>query len=76
MGTDNSTEGVLAHHLQAFGGGDLDAIMSDYGDDSVVLTPDAVLEGPAGIKPLFEAFFAELKAKLPDTIEKAAAVAA
>ena len=59
MGTDGSTQGVLTHHLQAFGEGNLDAIMSDYGDDSVVFTPDAVLQGLAEIKPLFEAFFAE-----------------
>ena len=59
MGTDSSTQGVLSHHLQAFGEGNLDAVMSDYGDDSVLFTPDAVLQGPVEIKPLFEAFFAE-----------------
>ena len=41
-----STEEVLNHHLQAFGEGNLEAILEDYNDDSIVCTrrPDGRLE--------------------------------
>ncbi len=34
------TEKVVAHHLKAFGDGDLEAILADYTEDSVLLTPN------------------------------------
>ena len=54
-----STKDVLEHHLQCFGGGDLEGILSDYAADAVLFTPDGPLIGPDAIKPLFEAMFAE-----------------
>ena len=55
-----STEEVLDHHRQAFGAGDLTAILEDYTDESIVITPDgAVLRGPGQMAPFFKAFFAE-----------------
>ncbi len=54
-----STEEVLNHHLQAFGEGNLEAILEDYNEDSILCTPDGLLDGLKEIKPLFEAFFAE-----------------
>jgi ketosteroid isomerase-like protein len=54
-----STEAVLDHHLQAFGAGDLSGLLEDYTDESVIITPDGVLRGPAQITPLFQAFLAE-----------------
>jgi len=54
-----STQEVLDHHLQAFGEGDLEAILKDYNEDSILCTQDGVLEGLHEIKPLFESFFAE-----------------
>ena len=50
-----STQAVLEHHLQAFGEG-LEAIMADYTDDSVVITPDATYRGLAEIRGFFTAF--------------------
>jgi ketosteroid isomerase-like protein len=54
-----STNDVLEHHLQCFGGGDLEGILSDYTADAVLFTPDGPLIGPDAIRPLFEAMFAE-----------------
>ena len=46
-----STEEVLNHHLQAFGEGNLEAILEDYNEDSILCTPDGLLEGLNEIKP-------------------------
>ena len=54
-----STEEVLNHHLQAFGEGNLEAILEDYNEDSIICTQEGLLEGLNGITPFFEAFFAE-----------------
>ena len=48
------TEATLAHHLEAFGKGDVDDILSDYTAESKIFTPDGVLEGTAAIRPFFE----------------------
>ncbi len=50
-----STQAVLEHHLQAFGEG-VEAIMADYTDDSVVITPDATYRGLDEIRGFFIAF--------------------
>lgn len=54
-----TTQAVLEHHLQGFGGGDMEGILSDYADDAVLFTPDGPLRGRQDIKSLFEAMFAE-----------------
>lgn len=48
-----ATKMVIEHHLQAFGSGDIEAIMSDYTEESVVITPEATLRGLEQIKGLF-----------------------
>ena len=48
-----TTEKVIQHHLAAFGSGDMDALLSDYTEESVVLTPDTTLIGLDQIKALF-----------------------
>ena len=45
-----------AHHLQAFGIGDVDEILKDYTEASVIMTPDGPLHGLDEIRPLFEKF--------------------
>ncbi len=55
--SSEQTERVLMHHLQAFGEGDVEAIMEDYTDESVIITPDGPLNGSDEIRPLFEHFF-------------------
>jgi hypothetical protein len=50
-----STEATLNHHLQAFSEG-VDAIMSDYVPESVLFTPDGILQGLEPIRGFFDAF--------------------
>ena len=54
-----TTLSVLEHHLQAFGEG-IDAIMQDFTDDSVVITPDATHRGLSEIRTFFTAIVADL----------------
>ena len=54
-----STEEVLNHHLETFGKGDLDGVLSDYTEDSVLFTPQGPLRGVSAIKPLFVSLLAE-----------------
>jgi hypothetical protein len=48
-----STANILAHHLESLVDGDIDAIMSDYSDSSVLITPDGPLRGLSEIRRLF-----------------------
>ena len=48
-----TTEEVLFHHLQAIQSGDLDAVVSDYADNSLMFTIDAVLKGRDEIRQFF-----------------------
>lgn len=54
-----STEEVLQHHLEAFGAGDVDGILSDYAEDAVVINENGVMKGHDEIRPLFDAFVEE-----------------
>ncbi len=55
-----STRDVLNHHLEAFGAGDVDGIVSDYTEDSVILTPDGPVRGLSAIRGMFENFTGKL----------------
>ena len=37
--TEKRTEETLLNHLCAFGSGDLDAVVADYDEDAVFITP-------------------------------------
>ena len=50
-----TTEATLSHHLRAFAEG-VDAIMLDYGVDSVLFTPDGPLRGLETIRAFFDGF--------------------
>jgi ketosteroid isomerase-like protein len=50
-----ATKDVLHHHLAAFGAGDVDEMLKDYTDDSVLITTDGPI---TGLGPLREAFTA------------------
>jgi ketosteroid isomerase-like protein len=56
----DTTRQVLNHHLGVLGAGDLDAILSDYTDDSLVIGPDGALKGRPAIQGFFEAVLASL----------------
>lgn len=44
---------VFQHHAEALGAEDIDAIVSDYADDAVFITPNGVLRGKDGIREAF-----------------------
>lgn len=44
---------IFAHHAQALGAEDLDAIVSDYADDALFITPDGVRRGQDGVREGF-----------------------
>ena len=57
-----TAEAVFRHHLEAFGAGDLDEILTDYTDDSVAIYDDRVARGRDEIRAFFEHW---LEALLP-----------
>ncbi len=59
---DDPAGAVLDRHLAAFAAHDLDALMADYTENSVMVTPQAVLHGPAEIRPLFAGLVEEFSA--------------
>ena len=52
-----TTEAVIRHHLAASAAADLEAVMFDYADDAVVISPASVLRGAAEIRAFFTQFF-------------------
>ncbi len=54
-----STQQVLDHHLQAARGGDLNGILEDYTDGSIVITPDGVRRSRNEMSEFFSTLFAE-----------------
>ena len=54
-----TTQQVLEHHLKCIGAGDLDGVLGDYTDESVLITQNGVLKGPSEMASLFQGFFEE-----------------
>jgi ketosteroid isomerase-like protein len=52
-----STNDVLGHHLTAFGEGDVEEILKDYNEDSILLHPDGVVKGLQQVKAFFTEIF-------------------
>ena len=50
----SQTEDVLNHHLQSFGGGDVDELVSDYTEDSVILFESNLITGLDNIRAFFD----------------------
>lgn len=57
--SDGGAAGVLDHHLASFGSGDVDAIVSDYASDAVILIPGTAFRGHDEIRGLFDALVEE-----------------
>ena len=51
---------IFQHHAQALGAGDLEAIVEDYADDAVFITPAGTLEGKDGIRKAFTQLLADV----------------
>jgi len=54
-----STKDVFDHHLACFAAGDLEGTLSDFSEQSVLMTPLGALRGPSEIRTFFEAAYAE-----------------
>jgi ketosteroid isomerase-like protein len=66
----NQTEQVITQHLSAFiEGRGIEAILADYHDDAVFLTPQAVYRGKPAIGEFFEGFLANLPAGARDDFQ-------
>ncbi|MCH7790510.1 MAG: nuclear transport factor 2 family protein [Acidobacteria bacterium] len=50
-----SAQEVLDHHVEALMAGDLDAILSDYADDAVMISPMGVAKGHEALGGMFGA---------------------
>ena len=50
---ENDTRKVLDHHWQAFKQGNLDAVMEDYTEESILILPDGTHEGLDEIREVF-----------------------
>ncbi len=55
MAKKATTESVLQHHVQALMSRDLDEILKDYCEDSVMCTPMGTAKGIKGIRESFTA---------------------
>ncbi len=55
---------VFAHHGQALAAGNLDEILADYSEDSVVITSAGAARGNEGIRKMF----VKLLDELPDAV--------
>ena len=50
---------VFRRHVAAFTSGNLDAVMNDFGEHPMVITPDGVFEGRERIRALYQDLLAE-----------------
>lgn len=57
-------EEIMAHHLHALVARDIDDLLADYADDSVLITPAGVARGKAGVRAAFD----KLSAALADAV--------
>lgn len=55
-----SAESVLNHHLEGFSAGDVDKVMKDYTEDSILIMPDATYKGLDAIRAVFADLFSGL----------------
>lgn len=53
-------EETLMHHLVAFGNNDLDEILADYTEESVILTIQGTIAGLSAMRDFFQDFFAAI----------------
>ena len=51
---------VFQHHAEALGAEDIDAIVSDYADDAIFMTPEGVVRGKDEVRRAFERLTSEV----------------
>jgi hypothetical protein len=55
--SEEKTKEVLDHHWETFKANDLDGVMADYTDESILITPDKTFKGLAEIRENFVSAF-------------------
>jgi hypothetical protein len=50
-------EQIVAHHMAAAASGDVDALIADYADSAVVITPSGETRGTAELRKMFAGIF-------------------
>ena len=50
---EDDTKEIIMHHINSFIANDLDAVLSDYTDESVLITQEMTYKGPKEIKDFF-----------------------
>ncbi len=55
----STTQNVIENHLARFAAGDLDGLMADYSEESVLFTPTGQVAGTRAIRGLMSGLFAE-----------------
>ena len=55
--SEDKTQEVLDHHWEAFSQNDMEAVMADYTEESVLITPDRTYKGMEEIRTNFENAF-------------------
>lgn len=56
---EQQAQAIFKRHVAAFTSGNLDAVMNDFGEHSIVITPDGVFEGLEQIRALYGSLLAE-----------------
>ncbi|MBB3086555.1 nuclear transport factor 2 family protein [Geodermatophilus sabuli] len=51
---------IFQSHVTAIGAGDVDAVVADYAEDAVLITPDGVTRGRDGIRQVFTSLLGDL----------------
>ena len=63
-GTTKQTEVVLAHHMEVIVAKDVDGILEEFTEDSVLFTLDGKVEGLTALRGFFEPYVAGLTDEL------------
>ena len=66
--TSSITETVFGHHSQSFVSRDVDELLSDYVEDSVLIGPDATYSGLEAIRGFFTPFLASFTQEMIDAL--------
>ena len=56
MDVAQQTEATLGHHLQALTVKDIEAVLSDYSEESILFTPNGVITGLDQLRGFFTQF--------------------
>ena len=63
------TLATVAHHLEAVMSGDIDAVLSDYSEESICFTPEGPVRGLQQIRSGFEAMVSNMPPGMTDAME-------